>query len=146
MCLAQRDEIDARQYVAAANVDGAADFMDGVFDCAGGSQRLFFKDVVQFDAKTAAVAEICLDRLGQIAARQDHFVDACCAQPLDDPADEGPAEKRRHRLGHRISQRPKASAFTADEYNCLHNSSPTLRAITSSLLAPVVSRSCARAA
>ena len=64
----QRAQVDAGEDIAVADEDRTVDVVDRVLDGARGAERLLFVDVMQADAVRPAVAEMRLDRLGQIAA------------------------------------------------------------------------------
>ena len=125
----RRDQIGERRVgedVAVEREERAGDASARrVADAAGRAHRPRLDDVLEREAERA-LAEAGLDRVGQIAAAEDHARDPGLGEPLEDVREQRPAEQRQHRLGAFQGERPQARALPAHEHDGIHvtDSSP----------------------
>ena len=91
----------------------------GVADAAGRAHRPRLDDVLEREAERA-LAEAGLDRIGQVAAAEDHARHAGLGEPLEHVGEQRPAEQREHGLGAFQGERAQARALPAHEHDGIH--------------------------
>ena len=76
-------------------------------------------DVLELEAERA-LAEAGLDRVGQVAAAEDHARHPGLGEPLEHVGEQRPAEQREHGLGSFQGERAQARALPAHEHDGIH--------------------------
>ena len=108
--LAHRRQVDVGERVAGDDEEGVAEEAGRVADAACGAKQLLLAPVGELDAELRPVAEVVLDRLREPVQVGDRLAEAVPGEQAEDVLHHRPVQHRRHRLRHRIGDRPQPGA------------------------------------
>ena len=113
-------EVEGGEHVAVAHDEALVEPLGGEADRAGGTERVVLHRVAQHEVAEAALGEVRLERVGQVAERQHDLVDAVARQPRELALEERLVGDRQQRLGRGVGERAQPRALAADEDDRLH--------------------------
>ena len=125
-------EVEAGEHVAVAHDEALVDAVGREADRAGGAERLVLDRVAQPHAAERVVArlvaEVRVERVGEVAHREHDLVDAVIGEPHELALEERLVRDRQQRLRGGERQRPQPRPLAADEDDGLHGAEVMLTA------------------